>query len=736
MRQDARTDAPPDSGAAHVAPPAETLAAARALAAGGQRAQAISMLSEAGCGEHDAEVAFTLGCWLLADDRSDDALRHFRTAAHLAPQVAAVHINLATAALRNGKDEDALAAAREACRLAPDDPQALTVLGNALSASGDLQSAQALYETALRNDACPPGVFVNLGHCLLDQRKPAEAQAAFKEAVDRSSSLPAASNGLGLAFQMLGEHSRAIQHFEKITRARPDDATAWGNLAVSLQCSGDHAGALEVSRRAIELSPHSADAALNHAHILQSLGRHLEAIQFYEKTLELKPDIGGVHAYLLHSRRHECLWDGEAELIEAIKGEIARGFVVPPFALAGTEIGPEARLQAAKRSAGTHAHHTLYRPRPAATRKLKIGFVSPDFRTHSLAMSFSGLVNAPRRHEWVGYSTSPRSNDGTASTMADAFDAFVDIRSCSVEKAAEKIRADGVDVLVDLAGHTRNNALDLFAREPAPVQAHYLGYGATVGADFIPWLITDRIHTPRELEPHCHEALAILPQSFMGASYAPPQSPPARSAADVPETGIVFACFNASYKIEPAAFASWLRILGAVPDSVLWLRGANERVAARLRDLATNADVAADRLVFSDRLPRDAHLSRHQLADIALDTFNHAGGVTTIDALIAGTPVVTLAGENQTARTGASILASAGLSDLIAASLEEYEQLAITLANDSAALATIKQTVRQTVPTTPLFDPEALTAHLETALQTMHRMAAEGRPPATFSVDG
>ncbi len=351
-------------------------------------------------------------------------------------------------------------------------------------------------------------------------------------------------------------------------------------------------------------------------------------------------------------------------------------------------------------------------------------------------MSFSAVLEARDRDaQWIGYAIGEAETTDRASDLARLFDGFVDLSTLSDADAAAHIQSDGIDVLVDLAGHTRGSRLEIFARRPAAVQVHYLGYGGTVGADYIPWLITDRVHTPPSLADHCSEALAYLPHTFMAAAPVEPTSDiPNRESVGLPRDGIVFACFNAPYKLEPASFASWMRILTRVPGSALWLRGTSAEVADRLRKAAADHGVDPIRLVFADRLERSAHLARHVLADIALDSFNHTGGVTTIDALLAGVPVITIAGANQSARTGASILTALGTADLIQEGVEGYEALAIDLALNPKRLATVKSDVRERVRTSPLFDPTQLARALNTAFREMYRAAAGGAKPSTFDV--
>lgn len=718
----------------------EALEVARLLRRDGDRATAVQVLVEAIDGDDDPEVAFTLGVWALEDGRPADARTYFRTAASLAPTVPEVFINLAAAAGRLGHQDETLDAARTAVRLAATNEHAHGALGNALSAANHWAEARAAYLDAHTQGPASSMWLLNLGHCDLVLGDETGARQWFARVLEMQPDSKTALHGLGLCAQNRGDHAGAIGLFERALVHDPLYAEAWGNLAVSLQSCGRHHDALEAARTSVDLNPRVAHALLNLGHILQSVGRHNEAIDAYNQALDIEPNLPGARAYLLHSKRHICLWSGDAGLIDAVVDEIRSGAQVPPFTLAGTDAPPAIRLIAAQRSAAAHTRglppSRATTPPPAEKTPLRIGFVSPDFRTHSLAMSFSAVLGARDRDtQWIGYAIGEAETADSSSDLATLFDRFVDLSALSDADAAAHIQSDGIDVLVDLAGHTRGSRLEIFARRPAPVQVHYLGYGSTIGADYIPWLITDRVHTPPSLADHCSEALAYLPHTFMAAGFVEPDGEiPDRDSVGLPGDGIVFACFNAPYKLEPASFASWMRILTGVPGSVLWLRGTSAEVADRLRTVAADHGVDPVRLVFADPLERAAHLARHRLADIALDSFNHTGGVTTIDALLAGVPVITIAGASQSARTGASILTALGTTSLIRDGIDSYEALAIELALDPKRLAAVKSNVMERVRTSPLFDPTQLARALNTAFREMYRAAANGAKPSTFDV--
>jgi len=715
------------------------LGAGREAVAQGDQAGAIEILANFDRNHDDPEVSFTLGVWRMNAGQAETALGHFQKAAHLAPQVAEVFVNLAAAASRLGRHDEAIESARQAVGLAPDRAIAHGALGNALVAANRLKEGEAALREAVERDPTTLAWMLNLGDCLLAQGEIDAARDLFTRARNHDPANSMVFNGLGLCEQAATNHAVAIRFFEKAVAQHAQYAEAFGNMAISLQCLGRHEDALETARQAVEIAPDDLKARLNLGHILQSLGRHVEAVDAYEEALAHDPTLPGARAYLLHSRRHICAWDDDAPLVASVIDEVRAGVQVPPFALAGTTADAETRFIAAQRFAMAAEAGPIVDAPVAVQDKatLRVGFVSPDFRTHSLAMSFSSVLAARQDPDiqWIGYSVAAGQTDAQTEELAEAFDHLVDLNAVSADQAAARIRADDVDVLVDLAGHTRGGRLDIFARRPAPVQAHYLGYGSTVGADYIPWLITDGTHTPPALADYCSEALAYLPHTFMAAGRIEvPENTATRAEEGLPETGVVYASFNASYKLDPTAFGAWMNILAAVPESVLWLRATGDDVQDRLRAAAARHGVEGARLVFAARQDRLAHLARHQLADICLDAFGHTGGVTTLDALLAGVPVLTIAGDAQSARTGASILTALGTPEWIYDDVAGYTATAIALGTDPEALRRAKETLHRQRDVAPLFDPGVLAAHLNTAFRTMYDMAAQGTPPTTFDV--
>jgi protein O-GlcNAc transferase len=321
--------------------------------------------------------------------------------------------------------------------------------------------------------------------------------------------------------------------------------------------------------------------------------------------------------------------------------------------------------------------------------------------------------------------------------MMSAFDRFVDVRTLPHREVAERIQADHVDILVDLKGYTHQARPAILAYRPAPVQVSYLGYPATMGADFVDYIIVDPVVAPSGQQPFFSERLVHLPCSFQANDRRREVADIGASRADcgLPDEGLVFCCFNNSYKISPAFFDIWMRLLRSVPRSVLWLLETNPLVKGNLRSEARKRGVDPERLIFAPIVPLAEHLGRHRHADLFLDTLPCNAHTTASDALWAGLPVLTCRGNTFAGRVASSLLAAVGLEELITESPEEYEQTALALARDPQRLTALRRKLQDNRQTRPLFDLPKLTGNIEAAYARMWQTWLAGESPAAFSIE-
>ena len=619
-----------------------------------------------------AEAAFYLGAIAQSGGADEAPIDHYRQAIAAAPDVAEVHNNLGTALLNLRRRPEAIVALNRAIALRPEFAASWNSLGNAHEADGNYEAALAAYDQALIQDPDLAAAQLNRAQLRLEFGDIERAAEEVQHYLIANPEDPAAHNALGLVHQRAARHPDAIKAFRHATSLRENHLQAINNLAISMMAIGQHEDAVELYEIAADLAPDFADTHVNLGHIYQTLGRHQEAAAAFRHALANDSSLETALPFLVHALMYLCDWSDLDAVIERMPTSLERrrlaGETVsaPPFGIAGTPASPQLRLAVAG-SVSQTIQRTMQGQAAAGTERIaaadgtiRVGYVSPDFREHSMGMVFHGLLAAHSRDKfvWHGYSVSPRPDLSFASYERD-FDGFANLGPLSHAESVKRIRSDQIDILIDLAGHTRDSGLELFALRPAPVQVHYLGYGATLGADFIDYLVTDPVHTPAELAPYCSESLAYLPDSFMAASPAKISARRfTRADCELPDEAVVFANFNAHYKINPGIFSVWMRLLQRVPESVLWLREGSKIARANLRREAAERRIDPERLIFAGRLDRADHLARHHLADIALDTHYHVGGVTTIDALWTGVPVVTMTGPSHSMRTGASILSA------------------------------------------------------------------------------
>ena len=695
-----------------------------------------------------ARAAFQSGNAALARSLSQEAVTWYRRALDDAPHVVAIYNNMATALLQLGDAEAAIQQAETGLQVDADFAPLHNTLGNALVRVGRLTRAAKHYRQAMLLAPEMRLARINLANVLRDLGEDRFASAMYGEALKAEPEDADALGGLALLHMRGDRHDEAIPLLKRALTQRPGDLVALNNLAICLLRYGRRHEALALYRDLVTMQPENAEARGNLGQLLQGLGRHDEAVGELREALSLAPERSELKPAYMQSLRQICAWQEldrlEPEVLASAESEAGDGPVPSPFVLAGTAASPALRLsvarryaQACVREAATAAAAEPFSTRVATGGKLRVGYVSPDFRRHSVATSFLPLLKAHGRRdfEWHGFLIGREEPDEVTEEFEAAFDSFQDLRSLGPHAAAQRINEAGLDLLIDLAGHTRDSALEIFAWRPAPVQAHYLGYGSTLGADCIDYLITDAVHTPAALEAHCHEACVFLPATFMAAGpYAVSVHEVTRKDCGLPERGAVLACFNAHYKLDRETFAVWMELLQAVPDSVLWLKDGASAAMTNLDNAAAAHGVDPARLVWAGRMPHGEHLARHRLADLALDTRRHTGGVTTLDALWAGVPVLTVAGESHAARTGASILSALGMAELIAKDLDDYRDRALALLRAPDRLAALTHDVERAKSASPLFRPGRLSQDLEAAYAEMVRRHRAGEPPSRLAV--
>jgi len=495
--------------------------------------------------------------------------------------------------------------------------------------------------------------------------------------------------------------------------------------------------ALDSCNLALGLDPFYADAYHNRGLSLLEMWRFCEALSDFEKAASLNRSIPYLLGHILYTRMFLCQWHGLITLCDEVSQAIRLGLPASlPFPLLATTVSPEIQRQCASIFV-----HEKCPPRPQVNCErtargpsvIRVAYISADFRSHPTAYLMAGVFECHDRTSFETYGIALRtpSEDAIGTRVRHSFDRCVDVSRMSDPDVSGLLRDLEIDIAIDLMGFTSNARTAILASRPAAVQVNYLGYPGTMGAPYIDYIIADAFLIPSQHRSQYAESVVYLPDCFQANDHRRLVgcNPPSRESCQLPLHDVVFCSFNASNKITPAVFAVWMNILAATPRSVLWLLG-NETVQATLRREAAAKGVDPTRLVFAPRVAYEQHLARLQLADIFLDTFPFNGGATASDALWAGLPVLTCAGQTFASRMAGSLLTALGISELVTASTDDYERLACTLAANRDRLAAVKDKVARNRSNTPLFDTQRFTRNLETAYQAMHHRSQAGLPPA------
>lgn len=639
--------------------------------------------------------------------------------------------------------DEALAAHERALSLEPQFAEGWSNKANTLHALGRYAEALAAHERALQLRPDYAEGWSNKANTLRALRRHDEALSAYDRAIAIKPDYAGAWTNKGVALRDLKRFGEALAHVDQALALQPDDADALVGKAGVLHELRRFDDALVLFDRALRSRPDHAEACAGKGVTLHELNRHDEALAAFGRALALRPDMDFQLGQLLHAKMKLCDWNGLDELL----GQLSRGVhsgnrVSTPFQVLALGDSEALNLRAAQTWVQARHPAQPQLPQPASgsrPEKIRIGYYSADFHNHAAAYLTAELFERHDRNyfEIIAFSFGPGRNDEMRQRIVKAMDRFIDVRDQSDREIAEMSRTLGIDIAVDLKGHTEDSRLGLFAYRAAPVQVTYLGYPGTTGASYMDYLIADPVVIPEYNRQWFSEKIVSLPDCYQvnDSTRKIAEAVPARQSLGLPEAGVVFCCFNNNYKITPATFDSWMRILGAVPGSVLWLVDDNAAVVRNLRAEAGKRGVAADRLVFARRADYATHLARHRAADLFLDTLPYNAHTTASDALLAGLPVLTRIGSTFPGRVAASLLHAVGLPELITESAAAYEAMAVDLANQPAKLRSLRQKLAANLPHAALFNTAQMTRQIEAAYRMMHERQQAGLAPDHLRVD-
>ena len=751
--------------------PADPLQLAQALCARGRWSDAEPLCRSVLERQADHPGALTLlGIMLARTGRAAEAAACLGRAAQRMPDSPDAHNNHGNARRDLGQYEDALACYERALALNPAFAEAHYNRGITLYGLRRYGEAVESYDRALASKPHYAEAWNNRGSALRELERFEEAVQSYERAIALKPDHAGAHSNRGAALHRLERYEEALECFERALGIAPQHAEVHANRGATLTALGHFDEALACFDQALAIDPGCRDAHFNRGVTLAHLKRFPEALACVERTLSLgrrdaatyrcrgdalwalkrlEETIGSYAQALAldprspflcgecrHVRMRICDWSDLERDLGAITAGIEAGeAVVPPFVWLALRDSPALQRRAAEIFGREKVRPRSALPalaRRARRERIRLGYFSADFRTHAVALLTAGLFEAHDRcrFELTAFALGPGAPDPLRARIAAAFDRFLPVDGLSDREIATLAREHEIDIAIDLGGYTRDCRSGIFALRAAPIQVSYLGYLGTMGADFIDYLIADPVLVPPQSRPHYSEKIAYLPSYQVNDSKrALPDRALTRAELGLPAEGFVFCCFNNSYKITPETFDSWMRILAAVPGSVLFLLGSSAAAERNLRREAAARRVAPERLVFGGSLPLEQYLARFRAADLFLDTLPYNAGTTASDALWAGLPVLTCPGESFPARMAASILTAAGLPELIAPGRTHYERLAIALATQPQRLADLRQKLAANRDRCALFDTAGFTRDIEALYRQMYDRHHAGLPP-------
>ena len=704
--------------------------------------------------------------------RHADALLSFERAAALRADYAEAHCNRGSALQALRRYDASLQAYDKALAIKSAYPEALSNRGNLLRAMGRHQQALDSYDRALSYAPDFAEIINNRGIALRELNRFDEALACFDAALARMPRYADALHNRGNALFALGRAAEALDSFglalalkpafpeclfgkanalmalkrgdeallclEHALVLRPGYAEARSSRGAVLIEMGHYEAALSNCDAALLVAPDSAQTHTIRGLVLRDLQRLPEAILAFERALAIDPDCKLALGNLIHSRRMVCDWadcaSDRARVCAAVQAEKP---VIVPLGFSLISDAAEDQLRCAR--VCVHIANQLSAPlmpllpvARARDQRIRVAYISPDFREHAVAFLMAGVFehHDRNRFETIAIALNPDLPGAMADRLKGAFDHFIHAYDQSDQAVAILMREMGVDIAVDLAGPTQHSRERIFAYRPAPVQVSYLGFPGTQGSEHIDYIIADDFVIPEERQKCYAEKVVYLPDCFQANDDAREISPvtPDRASAGLPAAGFVFCSFNHSVKITPDMFAIWMGMLKQVPGSVLWLLADLALAQSNLRAEAQKQGVDPARLIFAQRMAYADHLARLRLADLFLDSLPYNAGTNASDALWAGLPVLTCCGDAFAARMAGSLLRAVGLPDLITYDLQAYAALGTALALDQTRMGELKARLAQNRLTHALFDTARFTRHLELAYAQMWRLNQQGLP--------
>jgi predicted O-linked N-acetylglucosamine transferase (SPINDLY family) len=682
-----------------------------------------------------AEVLCNLGNAYIKKDLFEKAGESYALAVKIKPDYAQAYFNFGVLAQKMKDHQKAIKHFLRSIEIQPNYAEAHGNLGISYKKIGDLDSSIASYKQALLINPNFFQAYSNLGTALKEARQTKEALTSYNKAIELNPSYAEAIANKGHLLHELKQYKEAIECFEAAINLAPNLYKAHLNYGNLLKEVRQYDKAVSIYDKAIEISQNKAESYTNKGHLFLETKRPERAVADYKKALNLNPNLDYLLGTKLHAEMQICDWSSFDQDLKRLKLEVeCENKVTPclPFLAMVDDLSLQQKVAQIWIN-DKHPENKKLGPvqKWAPHSKIRVGYFSADFHNHATTYLMAELFEMHNYSEFEIYAFSygPDSSDAMRTRIKSAVTKFIDVRLMSDEDIATLARSLEIDIALDLKGFTLDYRMGIFAYRAAPIQVSYIGYPGTLGATYIDYVLADSVVAPESVENFFTEKIIRMPGSYQVNDRQRQVSSRKFTKLEVglPESGLVFACFNNNYKITPEYFATWMRIIKRVEGSVLWLFEDNPHAARNLQMQAAKAGIDPSRLVFAKRMQASEHLARQTLADLFLDTGPYNAHTTASDALWVGLPVLTCIGQCFAARVAASLLSAHGVPELITQNLTEYEQRAVDLACVPLKLQAIREKIVSNQANSQLFDSRQFTHHLEQHFKNLvNRQNLEG----------
>ena len=687
------------------------------------------------------EAILNKGISLHASKRYTEAIAIYDQALQISPEYKDAILNKGLCLKESGRHELALEYFDKLISTNKDCAEALNGKASILvELEQHEQKAIDLYDQAITMKPDYAEAIFNKGNALSKLEKYADAVDCFKRALLVKHDYGDAYVNLGTALLRERKYAQAIESYRQAINFSPKNPIAYFNYGCALMEARELERALSAYEMALNIKSDYIDALLNSAVTLMELKRFEEALNKLTLAKNMGADDEAYLSNYIFLRRRMCSWDGLGEeLIRLLDGIKSKEILIQPFiAHALTDDLDVLRGSAQKWAEKKIIHYeNKIELRRKINKKLKIGYFSADFRIHPISFLTAELFELHDRNKFEIYAFSfgPDTKDYMRKRLEKSFDQFIDVRDYSDKEIVRIARDTNIDIAIDLGGYTQDNRVNIFAERVAPVQASYLGFLGTMGVKFIDYIIADKLIIPENFQSYYDEKIAYIPSYQVNDNKKiGSKKIYSKEMFGIDQNAFVYCCFNNNYKITPEIFTSWMRILSKIENSILFIYVDADLVLKNLRLEAEKLGVSGDRIIPADYLPNADFIERCKVADLFLDTFPYNAGTTASDALWAGLPILTIQGRSFSSRMAGSILSSMGLSEMIARSPSEYEDLAIKLASDKDLYTRIKKNLLENRISCALFDTKKFTTHLESVYEEMHKRSSLELPLENIAI--